>query len=73
MRTHWVKVIYYKPKEFLTMSKYLHLSLGMRSDIEFMLAKKFSFNRIVCLSLHMYVIDVQTEKSATEKKYSIGQ
>lgn len=55
------------------MSKYLHLSLGMRSDIEFMLAKKFSFNRIVCLSLHMYVIDVQTEKSATEKKYSIGQ
>ena len=28
------------------MSKYLHLSLDMRSDIEVMLAKKFSFNRI---------------------------
>ena len=28
------------------MSKYLHLSLGMRSDIEVMLTKKFSFNRI---------------------------
>ena len=28
------------------MSKYLHLSLGMCSDIEVMLAKKFSFNRI---------------------------
>ena len=28
------------------MSKYLHLSLSMRSDIEVMLAKKFSFNRI---------------------------
>ena len=61
-----------KPNEFLTMSKYLHLSLGMRSDIEVMLAKKFSFNRIVCLSLHMYATDAKTEKSATEKKYSIG-
>ena len=28
------------------MSKYLHLSLDMRSNIEVMLAKKFSFNRI---------------------------
>ena len=28
------------------MSKYLHLSLGMRSDIEVMLAKKLSFNSI---------------------------
>ena len=28
------------------MSKYLYLSLGLRSDIVDMLAKKFSFNRI---------------------------
>lgn len=28
------------------MSKYLHLSLGMRSEIEVMLTKKFSFKRI---------------------------
>ena len=55
------------------MSKYLHLSLGMRSDIEVMLTKKISFNRIVCLSLHMYATDAKIGKSATEKKYSIGQ
>ncbi len=29
------------------MSKYLHLSLDMRSDIEVMLAKNFRFNKIV--------------------------
>ena len=51
------------------MSKYLHLSLGMCSDIEVMLAKKISFNRIVCLSLHMYATDAKIGKSATEKKY----
>ena len=62
-----------KPKEYLTMSKYLHLSLGMCSDIEVMLAKKISFNRIVGLSLHMYATDAKIGKSATEKKYSIGQ
>ena len=39
------------------MSKYLHLSLGLRSDIVGMLTKKFSFNRIVCLSLHIYATD----------------
>ena len=39
------------------MSKYLHLSSDMHSDIEVMLAKRFSFNRIVCLSLHIYATD----------------
>ena len=64
VRAHWVRVIYYKPKEFLTMSKYLHLSSDMHSDIEVMLAKKFSFNRIACLSLHMYATDAKIETSA---------
>ena len=46
------------------MSKYLHLSLDMRSDIEVMLAKKFSFNRVVSLSLHVYATDAKIETSA---------
>ena len=46
------------------MSKYLHLSLDMRSDIEVMLAKNFRFNKIVWLSLYMYVMDAQIETRA---------
>ena len=55
------------------MSKYLYLSLGLRSDIVGMLTKKFSFNRIVCLSLHMYATDAQIKTSVVWKKDFIGK
>ena len=75
MRAHWVRVrvIYYKPKEFFNYEQILTSFFDMRSDIEVMLAKKFSFNRIACLSLHMYATDAKIETNAVWKNDFIGQ
>ena len=57
------------------MSKYLHLSLGMRSDIEVMLAKKLSFNSIAqALGKDSTTISKEIRKNITiEQKGGYGR